>query len=215
MRTPDSIAIGNMEPDDAIKKTPHDSSILEQFYFFGLNSVRLVHDFDGTSKFYLLDQYYPEGAYQFALFTADSLNTLLERMELSRDATFLFDTLNGGNIMTMHFRSWGTGYLAEHVQLVTIDQQRFKTLFADYTSLTAGSPWSVPPTETIDTINYVDLNRDGYLDIQENITVEVSTDSAAYYWDPNAPHRFARKTTRSFIWDKQERTFTEEFLKQL
>jgi hypothetical protein len=214
MKSADSLAVGSFDSTDVQIEQPEDSSACEQFRLATTYTLYHLHDFGGKADYYVLSEYLPGSDHNLTLFSGDSVHAELDSMAYSR-GFLTVDTLNGGNILRIEFRTSGTGYIAEHLQLVGIDQGLFKTIFAEYQSIEAGTPWSVPPSRTDNSFKFVDLNGDGFLDIQVTTTVQVSSDSTVNYWDPNAPHRLARTTTRRFIWDAKDKVFNEEFLEQL
>lgn len=211
----DSVDFGRLNPGSLTVIPSTEPFVLEEFDLFQRNTLYRVQDFRGTSQFYLISQNHGDGFYTLSLFSTDSLPVLLDKKEIGRSASFEFDTLNRGLVVNLDFRTWGTGYVAEHIEFFTIDEGRFKVLFSTYTSIVAGHPWSIPSSKTIGDVQFVDLNNDGFLDVQNHVTVFTIADSTLEYWDDDVPNSKFRDLTRSFIWRPDQVTFVEEVPHQL
>lgn len=211
----DSTEVGNLNPDDAVVVQSSDSLALEQFDLLYRCTVYRVHDFAGSSEFYLFSRYVVGGYNELVLFSQDSLHALLDEKLYAREASCRFAQLNGGFVISSDYRTWGTGYNAMHTELATIEQRRFKVLYSTYTSIEAGPPWSEPSSKTIGDVRFLDINGDGFLDIQEHVTVFSSTDSTLQYWDDSTASTLFRDETRRFLWSPSKVEFVQEFTSQL
>jgi hypothetical protein len=206
-----------------------DTSVIEEFLF--VQHYRLYHwtSFDNKQQYFLLaelslgfDDIHPQ-LERFLLLSADTSTAIvLDEYDPVRESSlFAIDTLNGGRIIKIEYPTWGTGYFANHFEIRAVIDGKFKKLFEDYSALLSSPPFSKSPTRLLSRFKFIDLNRDGYIDIQEESTSElVSKDWPQNLFKEGAVESVTslkqiQKLSKVFIWDKDASVFVEQRLKKL
>jgi hypothetical protein len=205
---------------EQVKKIhPQDTQVLEEFILSSRHQLLRCRSFDNSSNHYLLATFVP-GFHRFDLFSADSdFSAFLDKIELPREGIFHFDTLNGGNVIKFEYHTWGSGYFTKHLSIVCIANGGFKYLFQTTLVNLLSQPWTVQDTRTISTIKFVDLNRDGLLDILQVDTVDVVRDVPDNLFNEGALEtsksvRIIKTETKRYIWNRETYAFIEQRWKE-
>ncbi len=198
---------------DTLERT--DPRVLEEFVCFNYYRLYECKSFDGIRSYFLLQKgnEFPLSLY---LFRGDSIHaTLVDSFQCSRQATFAFDTLNGGNIFRIEEWITGSGFYGHPLELVTINNDRFVELFHCYLSYVDAMMGDTVRRGT-GKLRFVDLNHDGWLDIllessedmldpHETINPWIEGELENAKPLTNLSHRVEK-----FIWDKQSLRFKRQ-----
>jgi hypothetical protein len=162
---------------------------LESFHCPDAVVVYDWHSHDGLQNYFLVHQYLVGGRGNAYLFTRDSIQPrLLDSSEVGPELHVEY--LNGGLVLRSLFDTHGTGYSAEHLEILTVMDRRFTKLFHEYLEWFDVNNSKDEPRRRIAKVDFVDLDGDGFLDIDVTIRKEVSSeltpilpeDRVEYFW---------------------------------
>ena len=191
---------------------PSNPNVLEEFECYKHYRIYKYSSFDGKNQHFLLQQGF-DWPLTLYLFRGDSIHaTLMDKFESSRQASFEFDTINGGNIIRVEEQTTGSGFYGHHLFLITINNDKFVEQFHCYLAyLDAMLPDTV--RRGLSTLKYINLNSDEYLDI----LLESSEDMLDPNENPNVWNKGElenakvlhnlSKTVEKFIWNKANLNF--------
>ncbi len=201
--------------DHGIRFSNHsDSSALGEFECYGYHFyLYRFLSFSGKMRFLLLRKWDGNYPLTFYLFSGDSVHpAYLDKYEVgTQQATFRFDTLNGGSVLRIDGQGTGTGFYGHHLFIIGVKSGFFVELFHRYLSYLDAT------TDTtlrgIGTVTFADLNKDGFLDIVYRLTVDVLTpDQNPNVWNPGelegakVLHRLSQ-VEEDYIWNKEYSAF--------
>lgn len=199
--------------DFEIRRGSEDPLALEEYELWSYYRLYRFPSFDNTSNHYVIGEYLPGFAGFFLIGSDTSRASIIDRLDISRQGHFDRDTLNGGNILRIEYRTTGTGYYADHLMFVALVRGRFQTLYNDYAEIFSSYPFSERPTTIKNTLRFVDLNRDGFLDI-------LKTTKEDTFKDISDPHDGikpiqSKTTTERYFWSPILLRFVEDTSKKL
>lgn len=193
---------------------PSNPRALEAFTCYNHYQLFRCASFDGKNQHFLLQEGsdWPLTLY---LFDTDTVHaTLLDKFESSGEATFDFDSINGGNILRIEEETTGSGFYGHHLFLYTIFHNKFIEQFHCYLSF-LNAMLSDTARRGTGTVKYIDLNNDGYLDILLETSVDLLDPSENLSGSNNGEPENAKvlrqvsRKVKKFIWNKITLTFEE------
>jgi hypothetical protein len=208
----DSESIVSALYNDNIQKiAPIDSGALEAFIFNQIYQVYSYLSFDGKDTLLLIAECLPRFIGFYLISNGPTQSILLDQIKLSREGSFEFATINGGNIIKVEDRVTGTGLYGHRLTFLTINNRRFVQQFQCYLLTMSMSQKTI--TRTISDIQYKDINDDGYLDLTVTTKKDLlnRNEKIDFFNDDELKKAKSIKelsvTINKYIWQKQTLTF--------
>lgn len=197
---------------------PYDSRALEEFMYYGqIFDLRRMPSMDGRKEYYALI-WNNLGPQEITLLVDDTTRpVVLDTFEINATGknTLVLQRLNNVNILKVSREVLGVGAYRVEEALVGIQEDKFKLLFATMIldAYDKGMDENNVTNEfvrTMSTYKLIDLNGDGFLDIQEEVVEDligepigddfrrarvishISTHENRLIWNP-ATHAFHRE----------------------
>jgi hypothetical protein len=188
-----------------------DPNALEQFECYASQySLYRLSSFTAKARYFVLAESGEDSSsLTFYLFTGDSIHPrYLDKYAVgTQQASFRFDTLNGGDVFRINAKSTGTGLYDRSLILIAIKRGFLVDIFhCDLRYLDATTDTTF---RGLGSVKFVDLNKDGYLDIVYKLVVDVLAPSQnPNVWIPGklekakALYRSSR-VVEHYIWNRK------------
>lgn len=205
------------DPDDIkLHKHPVQEAIegFDLFYSFSLYEATSI---TGRDKFYLLT--HSEGTLIWNIYllnNSESNQMYLDQLEFARyGGSFKLDKLNGCNVILTRYANGSTGHYYVNYAIAAIVDRKFKTLH-QILEVELEDSDNGESIRTLRTMKLVDLNRDGFLDIEEMTRKESLFDDDLKKRSSNDDiprlkvKRFISKNARNFLWNDSLHAFQKK-----
>ncbi len=185
---------------------------LESFGYYLEYDLYTIESIGERNSLYLLAASDINGLVKLFLFDdAEHQHTLLDTLDLypENDPEINFVQINGQDIIRLRQTIHGSGYLDEQEILVGVVGERFHDLFK--TDLLQANNWGLSPSDTSNDfdrwtakIRYVDVNGDGMLDIEKEVSEDVISMDGVKDFDFASGRviKHVRSWIEIYIWDR-------------